>query len=441
MPTRLLHLSDIHFRGYGDGWDDDADYRGELLRDVRRLVEAGGPIDGILVGGDIAWSGLHEQFEDGRKWLIELTEICGCPLSQVWMVPGNHDVDWTFSGGDISTHFRQELRACAGEDVDQTLRRRLVVDRLGDVLIRPLANYNAFAKDWGCQTTSGEPQWTDAVLEVDGRTLRFCGLNSVLTSDRDDSKDVEGRRLLLGSRQCKIPRARDTVDVVLCHHPPEWLRDWDRVGNYLERAHLVLFGHEHTYSAGQIAPRRSVHVFAGAVGPEPGDGCVPTFNLITLAIADDDISVSIEPRIWDSGGTHFESHGEGPAQYLVALDLESAAPVKPAAPVETVLAVADDQRGAGPRTATPLFDLATPLAVGATAPSPQDLRELGFRYLTSSRANRLGIARRLGVMEATEHDGSSEPDDLFIEILRRIREADLIDALDKELADGSQDLP
>ena len=216
-----------------------------------------GPLDGILVGGDIAWSGQPEQFDDARRWLTDLTEICGCPLSQGMDAdPGNHDVDWAFADGDISMHFRQELRECADQEIDGALRRRLVTDRLGDVLIRPLLHYNTFAKDWGCQTTAAQPEWTDAVLQVDGQTLRFCGLNSALTSDREDSKDEGTRRLVVGTRQCKIPRAADTIHIVLCHHPPEWLRQWDRVASSPERAHLVLFGHEHTYSTGQIAPRR-----------------------------------------------------------------------------------------------------------------------------------------------------------------------------------------
>jgi hypothetical protein len=430
MPTRLLHLSDIHFRGYGNGWDDDADYRGEVLRDVKRLV-GNDPIDGILVGGDIAWSGQAEQFEDARAWMQQLTEVCGCPLSQVWMVPGNHDVDWARADGDISSHFRASMRACDDESIDRMLRRRLVEDPLGHVLIESLGQYNAFAKDWGCQTTAGAPQWTDGVLQVDGRTLQLCGLNSALTSDISDSKDEANRRLILGTRQCKIQRSPDTVHVLLCHHPPQWLRDWERVGPFMERAHLVLFGHEHTYSAAQIAPRQSVHVFAGAVGPEPGDACVPTFNLITLSIVSDDLEVTIAPRIWDTAKTRFEAHGDGPARYKVALDLESAGVAADASPP----AGADSAPAA--RTATPLFG-AGQRAVG-TLGSEQtglDLRSLGFRYLTSSQSNRLRIAVALGVVDKSEVQGTSELDSLFIEILRRIRDKDLIQELAKELDSG-----
>jgi predicted MPP superfamily phosphohydrolase len=446
LPTRLLHLSDIHFRGYGNGWDDDADYRGELLRDVERLVGEN-RIDGILVGGDIAWSGQPQEFADAREWLEQLTDVCRCPLAQVWMVPGNHDVEWARADGDISTHFRDSVRACEDNNLDAHLRHRFVEDPLGHVLIEPLMNYNAFASDWGCRTTAAEPGWTDTVLEVDGRALQLCGLNSALASDRDDSKADARRRLVLGTRQCKIARSPNTVHVVLCHHPPDWLRDWERVAPYLRRAHLVLFGHEHTYDTACVAPKRTVHVFAGAVGPEPGDDCVPTFNLITLAADSDELQVTIEPRIWDREGTRFQAHGDGPSQFAVALDLDEQAD-DARAEVDVTTRDAETPGAASPaidlgaegarepRTATPLVDPGQPAtATDGASPTALDLRDLGFRYLTSARSNRLRIAVDLGVVDPVEINSAVDPDDLFIEILRRVRERDLVGQLAKELGD------
>lgn len=72
---RLIHLSDIHFGGYGAGWDPDEDQRNELLLDIDRLVAAGGPVDGVLVGVTLRFRRLRTS-TSGRphglpKWRVE----------------------------------------------------------------------------------------------------------------------------------------------------------------------------------------------------------------------------------------------------------------------------------------------------------------------------------------------------------------------------------
>src|SRR4051794_33157633 len=94
--TTLLHLSDIHFRfgESGDIFDPDSDLRNELERDVVRLrgtrIEK---VDGILVTGDIAFAGKKEEYERASAWLERLCDLLGCARDNVWVVPGNHDVD------------------------------------------------------------------------------------------------------------------------------------------------------------------------------------------------------------------------------------------------------------------------------------------------------------------------------------------------------------
>ena len=65
---RLIHLSDIHFTA-GDTWDPDEDQRTELLADVRALVDEGGTVDGILIGGDIAFSGAKAEYDVAAEWI------------------------------------------------------------------------------------------------------------------------------------------------------------------------------------------------------------------------------------------------------------------------------------------------------------------------------------------------------------------------------------
>ncbi len=91
----LVHLSDIHFRDPRRGTTGilDADLRRELQSDALRVVAVAGRAEGILVGGDIAHSGRKEEYEIAREWLNSFCGRLGCETDDVWVVPGNHDVD------------------------------------------------------------------------------------------------------------------------------------------------------------------------------------------------------------------------------------------------------------------------------------------------------------------------------------------------------------
>src|SRR5205823_4528909 len=90
----FAHLSDIHFREgqVGDIHDADADLRNELERDLRRLRSKVPRFDGIVVSGDIAFSGQEEEYAYARSWLERIRELLACPPSGMMVTPGNHDV-------------------------------------------------------------------------------------------------------------------------------------------------------------------------------------------------------------------------------------------------------------------------------------------------------------------------------------------------------------
>ena len=90
----FVHLSDIHFRCWsGSEYDVDNDLRNELLLDAESVSKDHGQPQGILVTGDIAFSGTSEEYDIAKEWLAELCIKLGRTLENVWCVPGNHDVE------------------------------------------------------------------------------------------------------------------------------------------------------------------------------------------------------------------------------------------------------------------------------------------------------------------------------------------------------------
>src|SRR5690242_3685104 len=67
----LLHISDIHFRHpeCTTGMDPELPYRTMLVQDARRLSAELGPIDAILVTGDIAYHALPLEYKAAYEWL------------------------------------------------------------------------------------------------------------------------------------------------------------------------------------------------------------------------------------------------------------------------------------------------------------------------------------------------------------------------------------
>lgn len=73
----FIHLSDIHFHKYsGDAYDIDHDLRCEIIRDIsyeyRKKIST---IDGILICGDIAFSGDEQQYNSATTFLSVLAGL------------------------------------------------------------------------------------------------------------------------------------------------------------------------------------------------------------------------------------------------------------------------------------------------------------------------------------------------------------------------------
>lgn len=86
MPTRVLHVSDLHF-----GARDDS----SIERGIAELVERVEP-ELVIASGDLTHRGRRGQHEQAARFLRGL----GLPLLTV---PGNHDIPYTFPARFTST--------------------------------------------------------------------------------------------------------------------------------------------------------------------------------------------------------------------------------------------------------------------------------------------------------------------------------------------------
>ncbi len=321
---RWIHLSDIHF-GHGDaahGWDQKLVIE-SLRRDIgAMLAKDPTPVDAILVTGDIAFSGNGRratEYTDADATLRALSAEAGLSLSQVFLVPGNHDVNRASDKDRNVQRLLESLRT--GHDKLDT-----ALADAGDraLLARRMSAYLDFAQSFapGCLSAQAKPPeerlyWTHRLTTKGGLPIRVVGLNTAMLSANDQDQG----RLFLGREQIAKalldpPVPPGELVMVLSHHPfrTGWLGDEKDVDAWVRNnAHVHLSGHVHEADTEQSrsgAGGSFVRVTAGAThGDAEPAGVPPSHGYSFGAIGREGgkAIVRVWPRKWSPKNTAFRT--------------------------------------------------------------------------------------------------------------------------------------
>jgi len=308
LKAIFVHLSDIHFGQEKNGGDvvvnDDAKQR--LIDDARdEVAKLGERASGVIVTGDIAYSGKESEYRTAARWLGELTDAIGCERINVQMVPGNHDIDREKISVPIECVLAQ-IR----QSGDAVLDPLLDSAEGCDFLYGRFEAYRDFALDYECELDLNGQMSSGGRLELaKGRSIKFVRLNSALICARKDDKG----KLILGKRQRVLPEASGEEIIVLVHHPLDWFQDSGKARSYLRnRARVLISGHEHfprLLVDSVDADRDLLLVAAGATSPEEAVGDYTYKYNILIFEWDEDadaLAVTINPRTWDDDLTRFK---------------------------------------------------------------------------------------------------------------------------------------
>ncbi|PSH02619.1 MAG: hypothetical protein CXZ00_16515 [Acidobacteria bacterium] len=310
--TTFVHLSDIHFRKNANTpYDAFADLRNELELDSATQTGVLGGVYGLLVGGDIAFSGQPTEYDIASGWLRRFASCLNIdPDEKIWVVPGNHDVNrGAIEKSVLIQHIHKDLRADAAT-IDDKLASYMVKDEEAKKLIlRPIQSYNDFAARFQCDIYPEKPYWEHDVTLNDGSCLRMRGLNSAIVSDELDSD--ASHKLVLGKRQMEFTRQDGVEYLALCHHPPQWLFDQDVAEDLFgKRSRIQLFGHKHRQRLTRIED--GVRIASGAMQPDEREpNWQPRYNFIQVSVEQNSgrrvMLVRVYPRVYreDVGGGKF----------------------------------------------------------------------------------------------------------------------------------------
>ncbi|MEM6453468.1 MAG: metallophosphoesterase, partial [Acidobacteriota bacterium] len=243
----LLHLSDLHAQA-DTAWDSER-VTNDLVADLQRLAnDRELRPDLVLFTGDLAQAGTAADFEHGWGVIRAIQQAYTPSLTnkQIFLVPGNHDVDRN-KFGELETAWRETAKEATVERLIQK------GGRAWDQLTERLDDYRAFLK--AHDLTHLQPDavcanraiW-HATRSIAGASIGLVGFNTAWCS----GENAEQGRLWMGAHwqhETLHQKVREAdVRIAMLHHPPAWLHPHEapKFARALRRDfHLILHGHEH----------------------------------------------------------------------------------------------------------------------------------------------------------------------------------------------------
>jgi len=256
-----LHLSDLHFEATVQREFEIDEVVKALQKDLKRLREdyQGLKPDAVFFTGDLAYKAKPDEFAKAFEMCLNpILEECGLKPSDLFIVPGNHDVDRSQTTKIDVSIVRQldrasDIHALLNDSLQAGYRQQLLQRMetykaaVGSITGLP---FDAEALSWGCTLESES-----------GHRIGVIGLNSVWTSASvkgsdgevdDQGKLIVGRTLIQAALE-QIEGSEPKTCIALMHHPISWLQYWDEqdIRRVLrEKCRFVLHGHVHETTVG-----------------------------------------------------------------------------------------------------------------------------------------------------------------------------------------------
>ncbi len=283
-----LHLSDIHRCSSRDGGGSEIVLR-RLLEDLENLRNREGlSPDLVFMTGDLAFgqipeTPLAEQLEEGWTWLEKVLALYDLQARDVFLVPGNHDVD----RGKVKKKDQHWLRTLA-KDCDHGEVRQLLHDGGADWrdYMRRLSDFELFVAERCPHLKDDEGRCLYSVVrEMRGLRVGVAGFNSAWSCGTDDDKgNIWLCAWQLEELTAKLLDAHLRISLV--HHPLSWLvesADTTFKATLQSEFHVFLHGHEHQ-SWVETPQSKHLIIAAGAVSAEPDADL--GYNLVQFDLAE-----------------------------------------------------------------------------------------------------------------------------------------------------------
>lgn len=248
----ILHLSDFHFKEkYFLDYDNKMLFE-NLLKDIEtwRNNHHNKNIDLIFITGDIAFSGQIAEYELAFEKINRILEISGCLVTNLYIVPGNHDIDLEKITSDerkLWTEIRSRKININYELIYNPINYKYILDKF--------TNYSSFINRFGNPNMNGgtlkdgviKPWYSNSIV-VDNVPIRIIGITTPLFTGKTHD-DLSVNTYVGQLKESLNDYTEDEYVFCLSHNP---LSDADDPGEKKEiqtilSTHYItnIYGHTH----------------------------------------------------------------------------------------------------------------------------------------------------------------------------------------------------
>lgn len=243
MKISMIQISDIHIR---NNKNDFIFSKLESLKNIIINTTRTSDYVFLLVVGDIAFSGTHEQFTKGLDLLNLLyTSIPEKNRVDIIFVPGNHDCDF-----NINKEERDYFLNTLNDPVSD------LPSFIIDALCKPLEAYyefiDLFEPNYNPKELYKDKLFEQRIYNLDGFEIVFNCLNTTWLSQIHENPS--SLKYPIENYEGKF-KFNSHMTITLFHHPLHWIepnnkRDIENI--LLSNSDLVFSGHEHSDTEKQI---------------------------------------------------------------------------------------------------------------------------------------------------------------------------------------------
>ena len=241
-----LHLSDWHQKGKDF---DRKLVRDKLIKDIenrKNISQDLAEINFIVFSGDVAFSGLPEEYQAAKKELFDpVLKACDLDPENLFIVPGNHDLNrakFDLLPVQLSKPLDSDIQA-----------KEWLFDRKKRSYA--LVPFEAFTNFVSRYTHQKNPNYANIrQYDIDGKQISLLGFNSAwMCGRRKDSKgEIDDKGVVVVGE----PQIHETLDkvseydikIAILHHPFSWLADFESSQierSLMEDCDIILRGHQH----------------------------------------------------------------------------------------------------------------------------------------------------------------------------------------------------
>lgn len=298
MPKiTFIHVSDFHFR---EKSFDHKIVNDELLLDIKKWKNKNpsAAIDCIFITGDIAYSGLRNEYQLALPFVIDLLNISGCDKNHLFIVPGNHDVNLS-SVSDEEKKLITEVRTKEISPAYALAKNNKLLLNKFDSYIEFIEEIDSKNCNWSRTVEGNIKPWYST--QINNTKFRILGLNSSLfQANRKDGIDYSHYTIIDQFKDAMIECDNRDFIIMLTHHPLDPLSEQEKLDLKVLASKLSilhLFGHVHVnqnYSQIIAPDLRYVSLSAGCIFSK--NGLIGNYAICELDT--DTNKLKIWPKRW-----------------------------------------------------------------------------------------------------------------------------------------------